>query len=250
MMAEDWFEQLAQLRRDLSRRDRCAGCARSASRPGVVCRSASASISTSTFGRCGCSRVWCRRSANRRRSDIDMICVRENSEGEYAGVGGRIHVGTPHEVAQQTGIFTRARHRARAALCASSWRPPRPRKMLASATKSNALTYSMVLWDEVAEDRAQGLSGRRLPQVSRRRARGADDHAPADARRHRRVQSLRRHPHRHRIGDLGQPGHRAWRAISIRRGHPRPCSSRSTAPRPTSRARASPTRSARSGPAR
>src|SRR4249919_1858373 len=44
--------------------------------------------------------------ANRTTKDIDMICVRENSEGEYGGLGGRIHVGTPFEVAEQTGIFT------------------------------------------------------------------------------------------------------------------------------------------------
>ena len=88
--------------------------------------------------------------ANRGAADIDMVCVRENSEGEYAGVGGRIHVGTDREVAQQTGVFTR--HgierilRYGFALAAT-----RPRKTLASATKSNALTYAMVLWDEVAE---------------------------------------------------------------------------------------------------
>jgi tartrate dehydrogenase/decarboxylase / D-malate dehydrogenase len=88
--------------------------------------------------------------ANRRAADIDMVCVRENSEGEYAGVGGRIHVGTPHEVAQQTGVFTRAGIerilRYAFALAAS-----RPRRLVASATKSNALTFAMVLWDEVAE---------------------------------------------------------------------------------------------------
>src|SRR5438309_1776849 len=39
--------------------------------------------------------------ANRSAADIDMVCVRENSEGEYAGLGGRVHVGTPHEVAEQ-----------------------------------------------------------------------------------------------------------------------------------------------------
>ena len=88
--------------------------------------------------------------ANRSAADIDMICVRENSEGEYAGVGGRIHVGTPREVAQQTGVFTRfgieriVRYGFEQAM-------KRPRRMLASVTKSNALTHSMVLWDEVAE---------------------------------------------------------------------------------------------------
>jgi len=88
--------------------------------------------------------------ANRTAADIDMICVRENSEGEYAGVGGRIHRGTPHEVANQTGVFTR--HGIERILrYGFELARTRPRKLLASATKSNALTHSMVLWDEVAE---------------------------------------------------------------------------------------------------
>jgi tartrate dehydrogenase/decarboxylase/D-malate dehydrogenase len=88
--------------------------------------------------------------ANREAADIDMICVRENSEGEYAGVGGRLHVGTPHEVAEQAGIFTR--HGIERILrYGFELAAKRPRRMLASATKSNALQHSMVLWDEVAE---------------------------------------------------------------------------------------------------
>src|SRR5258707_7157091 len=88
--------------------------------------------------------------ANRGASEIDMVCVRENSEGEYSGVGGRIHRGTPHEVAQQVGVFTR--HGIERILrYGFELAAVRPRKMLASATKSNALTHSMVLWDEVAE---------------------------------------------------------------------------------------------------
>src|SRR5215510_11496299 len=83
-------------------------------------------------------------------ADIDMVCVRENSEGEYAGLGGRIHVGTPHEVAEQTGLFTR--HGIERLLrYGFEVAAKRPRKLLASATKSNALRYAMVLWDEVAE---------------------------------------------------------------------------------------------------
>jgi tartrate dehydrogenase/decarboxylase/D-malate dehydrogenase len=88
--------------------------------------------------------------ANRGAKDIDMICVRENTEGEYSGIGGRLHVGTPHEVAEQTGIFTRngieriLRYGFETAM-------KRPRKLLASATKSNALRHSMVLWDEIAD---------------------------------------------------------------------------------------------------
>ena len=88
--------------------------------------------------------------ASRGAADIDMICVRENSEGEYSGVGGRIHRGTAHEVAQQVGVFTR--HGIERILrYGFEIASRRPRKMLASATKSNALTHSMVLWDEVAE---------------------------------------------------------------------------------------------------
>jgi tartrate dehydrogenase/decarboxylase/D-malate dehydrogenase len=88
--------------------------------------------------------------AGRGPSEIDMICVRENSEGEYSGVGGRIHRGTPNEVAQQTGVFTR--HGIERILrYGFELAAKRPRKLLASATKSNALTHSMVLWDEVAE---------------------------------------------------------------------------------------------------
>ena len=86
--------------------------------------------------------------AGRGPADINMVCVRENSEGEYAGIGGRMHVGTAHEVAEQTGIFTR-RGIERIVRYGFEVARSRPRKMLASATKSNALQYSMVLWDDV-----------------------------------------------------------------------------------------------------
>jgi tartrate dehydrogenase/decarboxylase/D-malate dehydrogenase len=83
-------------------------------------------------------------------ADIDMVCVRENSEGEYVGLGGRLHVGTPHEVADQTGIFT-YRGIERIARFAFELAAKRPRRKLASATKSNALQHSMELWDTVVE---------------------------------------------------------------------------------------------------
>jgi tartrate dehydrogenase/decarboxylase/D-malate dehydrogenase len=83
-------------------------------------------------------------------ADIDMVCVRENSEGEYVGLGGRLHVGTPHEVADQTGIFT-YRGIERIARFAFELAAKRPRRKLASATKSNALQHSLVLWDTVDE---------------------------------------------------------------------------------------------------
>jgi tartrate dehydrogenase/decarboxylase/D-malate dehydrogenase len=88
--------------------------------------------------------------AGRGPADLDMICVRENSEGEYSGLGGRMLKGTPHEVAEQTSIFTR-RGVDRVARFAFELARRRPRKLLASATKSNAMQHTMVLWDEAVE---------------------------------------------------------------------------------------------------
>jgi tartrate dehydrogenase/decarboxylase/D-malate dehydrogenase len=92
--------------------------------------------------------------ANRGAADIDMICVRENSEGEYCGMGGRLHGGTPYEAAVQTGLFTR-QGIERITRYAFTLAASRPRKLLASATKSNALQHSMVLWDEVVAEVAK-----------------------------------------------------------------------------------------------
>jgi tartrate dehydrogenase/decarboxylase/D-malate dehydrogenase len=86
----------------------------------------------------------------RAAADIDMICVRENSEGEYSGVGGRLHGGTPHEVAEQTSVFTR-RGVERIAKFGFELASRRPRRLLASATKSNAMQHTMVLWDEAVD---------------------------------------------------------------------------------------------------
>jgi len=89
--------------------------------------------------------------AGRGPGDIDMVCVRENSEGEYCGIGGRVHRGTPHELATQTGVFTRTGIE-RCARYAFEMARSRPRKLLASATKSNALQHAMVFWDEVVDE--------------------------------------------------------------------------------------------------
>lgn len=96
--------------------------------------------------------------AHRGAADIDMVCVRENSEGEYCGIGGRLHAGTPDELAEQTGIFTR-RGIERIARYAFRLAASRPRRLLASATKSNALQHAMVLWDEVVADVARDFPG-------------------------------------------------------------------------------------------
>ena len=85
--------------------------------------------------------------------DVDILCIRENTEGEYSGLGGRSAVGTADEIAIQTSLFTRrgVERIARYALDQARSR----RKMLASATKSNALQYTAVMWDEVVEEVAR-----------------------------------------------------------------------------------------------
>jgi tartrate dehydrogenase/decarboxylase/D-malate dehydrogenase len=82
---------------------------------------------------------------------IDMLFVRENSEGEYSGMGGRFHRGRPDEMALQTGVFTR-KGIERVVRYAFDLASRRPRRRLCSATKSNALQFSMVLWDEIVAD--------------------------------------------------------------------------------------------------
>jgi len=92
--------------------------------------------------------------------DLDWVIVRENSEGEYAGNGGRTHRGLPEEVATETSIFTRAGV-ARIMRFAFGLARSRPRKKLTVVTKSNAQRHGMVLWDEIAAEVAA-----RFPEVS------------------------------------------------------------------------------------
>lgn len=84
---------------------------------------------------------------------VDILCVRENTEGEYAGIGGRIAPGQPHELAIQTSVFTR-RGIERVARYAFE-RARERRRRVASATKSNALQYTAVLWDDVVAELAE-----------------------------------------------------------------------------------------------
>jgi tartrate dehydrogenase/decarboxylase/D-malate dehydrogenase len=85
--------------------------------------------------------------ANRGPEHIDMLFVRENTEGEYSGTGGRVHVGTEAELAVEVPVFTR-RAIERCARYALERARDR-RRRLVSVTKSNASRYSYVLWDEV-----------------------------------------------------------------------------------------------------
>ena len=86
--------------------------------------------------------------------DLDWVIVRENSEGEYAGHGGRAHRGLPEEVATETAIFTRVGV-TRIMRYAFSLAKSRPRRLLTVVTKSNAQRHGMVMWDEIAAEVAQ-----------------------------------------------------------------------------------------------
>ncbi|MEN3150579.1 tartrate dehydrogenase [Neorhizobium sp. IRAMC:178] len=78
---------------------------------------------------------------------FDILCIRENTEGEYSGAGGRVHQGTADEVAVETSIFTR---KGVERILRFAFEQARARRgKLASVTKSNAQKYSMVFWDDV-----------------------------------------------------------------------------------------------------
>lgn len=84
-------------------------------------------------------------------NELDWVIVRENSEGEYAGVGGRVHQGSPLEAATDVAMFTRPGVE-RIMRFAFQLALTRPRKLLTVVTKSNAQRHAMVMWDEIAAE--------------------------------------------------------------------------------------------------
>jgi tartrate dehydrogenase/decarboxylase/D-malate dehydrogenase len=101
--------------------------------------------------------------AGRCPADVDMLFVRENTEGEYSGAGGRAHRGLPLEVGIEAGVFTRAgvERVVRYAFELADGR----RRLLTSATKSNASRFGYVLWDEVVEEVAADFGEVRVERV-------------------------------------------------------------------------------------
>jgi len=93
-------------------------------------------------------------------AEIDMLFIRENSEGEYSGAGGRVHLGERHELAVEVSVFTRVgiERVARYAFQQASLR----RRRLISVTKSNASRYGYVLWDAIVAE----VGGREFPDVT------------------------------------------------------------------------------------
>lgn len=84
---------------------------------------------------------------------FDILCIRENTEGEYSGAGGRVHQGQAGEVAVETSIFTR--QGVERILRFAFEQAKQRRGKLASVTKSNAQKYSMVFWDELTHEIAR-----------------------------------------------------------------------------------------------
>ena len=85
--------------------------------------------------------------ANRTAQDIDFIVVRENNEGEYSEIGGRLYSGTDSEMVVQETVFTR-KGVDRILRYAFGLAQSRPHKHLTSATKSNGIIHTMPYWDE------------------------------------------------------------------------------------------------------
>jgi tartrate dehydrogenase/decarboxylase/D-malate dehydrogenase len=101
--------------------------------------------------------------AGRSPADVDMLFVRENTEGEYSGIGGRAHRGLGGEVAIESSVFTHegVERVIRYAFELAAGR----RGILTSATKSNASRYGYVLWDEIAADLAAKFPDVRYERV-------------------------------------------------------------------------------------
>jgi tartrate dehydrogenase/decarboxylase/D-malate dehydrogenase len=93
--------------------------------------------------------------AGRTAKDIDFIVIRENNEGEYSEIGGRMYQGTEREMALQQTIFTR-HGTDRILRYAFELARKRPRKQLTSATKSNGIIHTMPYWDERVREIAKG----------------------------------------------------------------------------------------------
>jgi len=85
---------------------------------------------------------------DRNAGDLDWVIIRENSEGEYSGVGGRAHRGLPEEVSMDVSVFTRTGVR-RIMTFAFEMARHRAKKHLTLVTKSNAQRHGMVMWDEI-----------------------------------------------------------------------------------------------------
>ena len=186
--------------------------------------------------------------ANRKPGDIDFWVVRENTEGEYSSIGGKMFPGTEREVVIQETVMTRIGV-DRVLQFAFDLAQKRPKKHLTSATKSNGISITMPYWDERVEEMAKALSGREVGQVPHRHPDRPFRAASGLVRCGRRLEPVRRHSVRSRSRLHGHDRHCAVRQHQSRTVISRRSSSPSTDRLRTLQGRGSQTRSARSGPA-
>ena len=177
--------------------------------------------------------------------DIDFVVVREGTEGPYVGNGGALRVGTPHEVATEVSVNT-AFGVERVVRDAFARAAGRARRHLTLVHKNNVLVHAGHLWRRIVDEVGARVPRRQHRLPARRRGHDLPDHRPGPVRRDRHRQPLRRHHHRPRRGDHRRHRPGGQRQHQPRRGPRRACSSRCTAPRPTSPGRARPTRPRRS----
>ena len=153
--------------------------------------------------------------ADRKPGDIDFWVVRENTEGEYSSVGGRMFQGTEREFAVQETFMTRIGV-DRVLKFAFELAQKRDKKHLTSCTKSNGISITMPYWDERVKEMAKRFPDVALGPVPRRHPDGAFRAASGLVRRRRRLEPVRRHPlrprprlhrhDRHRAVGQHQPG--------------------------------------------
>ena len=148
--------------------------------------------------------------AGRKPGEIDFYVVRENTEGEYSSIGGRMLEGTDREFVVQEAVFTRI-GTDRIMKYAFEMATKRKRKHVTSATKSNGIIFSMPYWDERFAAMAKNYPWRDHRRLPYRHPDGALRAQPALVRRRRRQQSVRRYPLRPRAGGGRLDRHRTQR---------------------------------------
>ena len=146
--------------------------------------------------------------ANRKPGDIDFWVVRENTEGEYSSVGGRMFPDTDREFVTQQTVMTRIGV-DRILKFAFELAQSRPKKHLTSATKSNGISITMPYWDERVEAMAKKYPEGEVGQVPHRHSHREFRAASGLVRRRGRLEPVRRHPLRSRSGLHRHHRHRA-----------------------------------------
>ena len=163
--------------------------------------------------------------AGREPGDVDFYVVRENTEGEYSSVGGKIFEGTDRETVMQETVMTRTGV-DRILKFAFDLAQTRPKKHLTSATKSNGISISMPYWDERVAAMAANYPDIAVDKYHIDILDGELRHAPRLVRRRRRLKPVRRHPVRPRPGLHRHHRHRPQRQHQPRTQLPQPVRTR------------------------